>query len=130
MRNMTHMKKRRNTHDINYLVRLCATTMIILSFVIKTTKYGAGRISYAAATLWNTLSDDGLKNSGHVDDFRKGLKTYLFKITFILVLSLFSFTFGPRYILALHIAVCLSLIKWLFSHNVVFFTSNLFIFSY
>ena len=32
------------------------------------------RFSYAAATLWNAISDDGLKNSEHVEDFyRKGL---------------------------------------------------------
>ena len=45
---------------------------------IRTKKYGAS-FSHAAATLWNAISDDGLKNSQHVDDFRKGLKPYLFK---------------------------------------------------
>ena len=46
---------------------------------IITKKYGVRQFSYAAATLWNAISDDGLKNSEHVDNFRKGLKTYLFK---------------------------------------------------
>ena len=29
-------------------------------------KYAARRFSYAAATLWDAISDDGLKNSEHV----------------------------------------------------------------
>ena len=57
---------------------------------------------YAEATLLNTISDGGLKNSEHVDDYGKGLKH-----TFISLFSLLSF--GPRYILAFHTAVCLSL---------------------
>ena len=42
---------------------------------IRTKKYRARRPSYASSTLWNAISDDGFKNSKHVDDFRKGLKT-------------------------------------------------------
>ena len=34
--------------------------------LIRTHKYGARRFSYAAATLRNAISDDGLKNSKHV----------------------------------------------------------------
>ena len=45
---------------------------------IKTKKYRARQFSYTAATLWNAISDDRLKNSVHVDDFRKRLNTYFF----------------------------------------------------
>ena len=38
-----------------------------------TKKYGARKFSYAAAILWNAIFDKGLKNSEHVDDFKKGL---------------------------------------------------------
>ena len=46
---------------------------------IRTKKYGARQFSYAATILWNAISDEGLKNSEHVDDFKTRLKTYLFK---------------------------------------------------
>ena len=29
--------------------------------------------------MWNAISENGFKNSEHVDDFRKRLKTYLLK---------------------------------------------------
>ena len=46
---------------------------------IRTKKYRARQFSYATAILWNAISDDGLNNSEHVDDFKKIMKTYLFK---------------------------------------------------
>ena len=54
---------------------------------------------YAVATLWNGISNDGLENIEHVDDFRKELK-HLFKNTFKFDSSTqpVRFPFGPHYI--------------------------------
>ena len=57
---------------------------------IRTKNYGARWFSYAAATLWNAIFYDGLKNLKHIDNFRKGLKHIFSNNTFISVLSLFS----------------------------------------
>ena len=42
---------------------------------IGTNEHVARLFSYIAAISWNAISDDGLKHSEHVDDFRKRLKT-------------------------------------------------------
>ena len=67
--------------------------MLYVPKKIRTKKYRSRRVSYAAATMWNAISDDGLKNSKHNGDLRKGLKTYISKKIF-----LFQYSTGLVYI--------------------------------
>ena len=45
------------------------------------TRYGKQRFTYAAAIAWNELTDD-LRSKDSLLEFRKQLKTHLFKIAF------------------------------------------------
>ena len=67
---------------------------------IGTNRNEARRFLYEAATLWNAISDDGLNNSKHVDDFRKGLKTFIFQ-------KYFYFGTQPVYFLFLVLVICM-----------------------
>ena len=55
----------------------CSQYICLMMFQLKT--YVAKRFSCAAVASWNVISDNRLKNSEHVDDFCKRLKTSLLK---------------------------------------------------
>ena len=66
-------------NDLNSCIQNSIDVTLINKYVSKNKKYEAKQFSYAAATLLNAISDDGLNNSEHVDDLKKRIENISFQ---------------------------------------------------